>query len=83
MLQHLVNIVAFSDISIQHASNEVDTLLAQNIGYSQVTIHDLINTVEWILLVDNGVEENTQCPNVLLCAPIRLASENFRSGVIW
>jgi hypothetical protein len=78
----LVDVVALSNIAVQHAADEVNALFAQNIGDAQIAVHDLVDAVERILLVDNSVKENTECPYVLLCTPIRLASENFRSGVI-
>jgi hypothetical protein len=45
-------------------------------------VHDLVNAVEWVLLVDDGVEENAEGPNVLLLSTVRLAGKDFGSGVI-
>lgn len=45
-------------------------------------IENLVDVVEWILLVDNSVEENSKSPDVLFLTPVRLALEDFGSSVI-
>jgi hypothetical protein len=46
-------------------------------------IHDLVDRVEWVLLVDNGVEQDTEGPDVLLFATVGQATEDFGGGVIY
>lgn len=82
MLQNLVDIVSLFDVAIQHATDEVDTLIADCVRHTQVAIHDLINTVERIFLVDDGVEQDSESPYVLLFAIIRFAGKDFRCGVV-
>lgn len=82
MLGYLRDIGALSDIAVEHASDEVDALVAESERYAQITIHDLIDAVEWILLVDDGVKQDAECPNILLFATVRFASQHFRSCII-
>jgi hypothetical protein len=46
-------------------------------------IHDLVDGVEWVLLVDDGVEQDTEGPDILLFAAVRQAAEDFGGGVIY
>ena len=43
------------NISIQHAPDQINALLAHNPGNAQVVIHDLVDAVEGVFLVDEGV----------------------------
>jgi hypothetical protein len=45
-------------------------------------VHDLVDAVEGVLLVDDGVEQNAQRPDVLLFTAVWLACEDFRRGVV-
>ena len=56
MLKDLVDIVPLRKVTIQHAANEIDALLTDGVRYSKVAIHNLVNAVEWVLLIDDGVE---------------------------
>lgn len=82
MLQHLVDVEAARDVAVQHAADQVDALFTHGKGDTQVAIHDLVDAVEGVLLVDDGVQKNAKCPDVLLCTTIWLASKNFRSSII-
>ena len=74
MLEHLLNVISLADVAVQHAANQIDALLAHDERDAQVAVHDLVDAVKGILLVDDGVEEDAQRPNVLLFTPVRLAS---------
>jgi hypothetical protein len=37
----------------------MDAILAHDIGDSEVAIHDLVDAVEWVLFVDDGIEQDT------------------------
>ena len=45
-------------------------------------IHDLVDTVEGILLVDEGVKEDAQGPDILFLAAIGFSLEDFGGCVI-
>lgn len=83
MLNHLRNIKALCNIAIQHVANEVDALVAKRKGYSEIAIHNLINAVEGVLFIDDGVEKNSQGPYVLFPSAIWLAGQDLWSGVIY
>jgi len=70
------------DISVEHLADQVDAVLAHDVGDAQVVIHDFVNRVERVLLVDDCVEQDTQSPYVLLFAAIWRSAENLRGGVI-
>lgn len=55
MVEHLVDVVALGDITFQHAADEIDTLLAEYKGDAEVAVHNLVDAVKRVLLVDNGV----------------------------
>lgn len=82
MLQDLVDVISLLDVAIQHAADEVDTLVTDCVRHTQVAIHDFINAVERVLLVDDGVEQDAESPYVLLFAIIRFAGKDFRCGVV-
>lgn len=82
VLQNLGDGDASLDIAIEHQANQVQILFGHDIRYSQVVVHDLINAIEGILLVHNGVEKDSESPDVLLFAAIRLTGKNLWSSVI-
>lgn len=82
MLQHLIDIEAARDVADQHAADQIDALLTHDEGDPQVAVHDLVDAVERVLLVDDGIQKDAQCPDVLLCSTIGLTSKNFRSSII-
>lgn len=56
MLQHVPNTYSSLHIAIQHPSNKIDAVIAHHIRHSQVVIHDFIDTVERVLLVDDRIQ---------------------------
>jgi hypothetical protein len=82
VLHHFLDRNSGLHISIQHRAYQIDTVFAHDIWNAQIAVHDLVDAVEWILLVDDGVQQDTECPYVLLFAAVRLAGENFGGGVI-
>lgn len=83
MRQDLLDGQPFRDIAIEHLPDQIDTLLANDVGDAQVAVHNLVDAVEGVLLVDYGVEEDAESPDVLFLAAVGLAGENFGGGVIW
>ena len=45
-------------------------------------IEDLVDVVEWVFLVDDGVQQDAEGPDVLLCAAVGFSLEDFGGGVI-
>lgn len=72
MLQYFTDSYPLIDIPIEHQSDEIDTRIAHNIRNAQVMIHNLVDAVERVLLVDDCVEEDAQGPDVLLLAAVGL-----------
>ena len=46
-------------------------------------VHNLVNAVKGVLFVNDGIEEDTKSPDVLLFAAVGLAGENFGGSVIY
>ena len=82
MFQDLRNRDSPLDVTVEHQANEVKVLFRHDVRYSQVVVHNLVDTVEWILLVDNRVEKDAEGPHILLFAAVRLAGEHFGCSVI-
>ena len=45
-------------------------------------VEDLVDAVKGVLLVDEGVEEDAEGPDVLLLAAVGFALEDFGRGVV-
>ena len=82
MVQYLRDTQPPVDVTVEHALDQIDALLAHNPGDSQLMIHDLVDAVEGVLLVDEGVEQDTESPDVLFFAAVGTALEDFGSGII-
>lgn len=82
MFQNLCNCDPLIDVSVQHASDKVDTGFAHDIWYAQVVVHDLVDAVEGVLLVDDRVKQNAESPDILLFAAVGLAGEDFRGSIV-
>lgn len=83
MGQNLLYRQPLRDIAVEHLANQVDALVADDVGNAQVAVHDLVDAVEGVLLIDDGVQQDTEGPDVLFLAAVGLAGENFGGGVIW
>lgn len=82
MPQHLLDGIPPPDVPLEHAPHEVDALLGHDEGHAQVAVHDLVDAVEGVFLVDDGVEEDAQRPDVLLLAVVGLSGEDLGGGVV-
>lgn len=58
MLKYLGDVVALCNVAIEHTSDEINAFVANGKWNSQISIHDFIDTVKGILLVDDGVKQN-------------------------
>ena len=52
MLQNLCDGVALINGADEHVADEVNAVVAQFPWHSETVVHDLVDAVEWILLVD-------------------------------
>lgn len=66
MVQHSLNANPPLNVSIKHLPNQVNAILTHHIWYPEVMIHDLVYTIERVLFVHNRVEEDAECPYILL-----------------
>ncbi len=57
MTQHLLNGHPLLDIAIEHQPDQINAILAHDEWNTQPMIHNLIDTVERILLVDDGIQQ--------------------------
>lgn len=71
MLQDCLNTNSSFHISIEHLSDEIQVVVAHDIRYSQVVVHNLVDAIERIFFVHDGVQEDSESPDVLLFASIR------------
>lgn len=58
MLEHGLDTDTAIDIAVEHFPDQVDTVLAHDVGDAEVVVHDLVDGVEGVLLVDDGVEQD-------------------------
>lgn len=82
MVQDLLDIYPSIQIPIQHLADQINACLAHDIGHTKISIHDLVDAVEWILLVYDGVEEDPESPDVLLFATVWLPGKDFGRRII-
>lgn len=82
MVQNLTDRNPLLDIPIKHQAYKVDALLAHDPRHSEVVIHDLVYTIERVLFVNDGVEQDAQGPDVLLLTAVSAAREDFGGGVV-
>jgi hypothetical protein len=73
VVQHLLDGVSLGNVPVEHSPDEIDAFVADCVRHAQVTVHYLIDAVEWVLLVHDGVQEDAQRPNILLLASVWLA----------
>ena len=82
MFHDLGNRQPLIDISIQHGLDQLNARLAHDPRYPQLMVHDLVDAVEGVFFVDEGVEEDAEGPDVLLFAAVGFALEDFGGGVV-
>src|SRR5215470_9847336 len=62
MFQHLTNRDSLIDIAVEHQPYKIDAGFTHDVRYAQVVIHDLVDAVEGIFLVEDSVEQDSQSP---------------------
>ena len=82
MLENLADRDPLLHVAVQHEPHEIDALLAHDPGDTEVVVHDLVDGVEGVFLVDDGVDQDAESPDVLLLPTIRVAREDLRRSVV-
>jgi hypothetical protein len=71
------------NVTIEHRADEVNAVFREGKEWdSEGVVKDLIDIVERVLLVYDGVEENAQSPDILLLASVRSSLEDFGRGIV-
>lgn len=55
MIQYFLDSNPGIDVSIKQCAYQLDAIFAHYIRNAEVTVHDFVNAVEWVLLVDDSV----------------------------
>lgn len=74
MSEHFSNGESVVNVAIEHRADEVNAIFRERKeGNAEGVVKDLIDVVERVLFVDNGVKKNAESPDVLFLASIRSA----------
>lgn len=74
MSEHFGNGESVVNVAIEHRADEVNAIFRERKeGNAEGVVKDLIDVVERVLFVDNGVKKNAESPDVLFLASIRSA----------
>ena len=82
MIQDVLDADAALDVAIEHLTDQVDAVLAHDVRDAQVVVHDLVDAVERVLLVDDGIQQDTERPDVLLFTSVGQAPKDFWCCVV-
>lgn len=82
MLQYFLNCYPGVNIPVEHCSYQINALFTHDIRNPKIAVHNLVNAVEWILFVDDGVKKDAECPDILLLTTIGFSGKDFGCCVI-
>lgn len=83
MFNDLGNGQPFIHVPIEHFANQIDTVLRERQKrYPQWMVHDFVDIIKGVFLIDHRVQKNSKSPDVLLFTSVWSALKNFRSGVV-
>lgn len=72
------------DIAVKHFPDQVDAIFGKGKeGHTQRMVENLIDVVERVLFVDDGVKQNSKRPHILFLAAVGFALKNFGCSVVW
>lgn len=72
------------DVTVEHSADKIDAVLGEwEKGDSKGVIKNFVDVVEWILLVNDSIEQNAQSPHVLFFAAVGFALEDFGCRIIY
>lgn len=82
VLLHLRNCESLIDIAVQHRLDQINIPIGHDPRDPQLVVKDLIDAVKGVFLIDEGVEQYTQGPDILFLTAVGFALEDFRSCII-
>ena len=82
MLHDLSDGISLINFAVQHRFDEINGILAHDPRDAKLVIYDLVNAVERIFFVDEGVEQDPEGPDILLFAAVRDSTQYLRCGII-
>lgn len=83
MTSHFPYTDSLIDIAVQHSPDQFDASLADHVRHTQIMVHNLIDAVERILLVQDSIQQDAQGPDILTWTHVRFTGEDFWSCIIW
>lgn len=84
MLEHLGDGQTVVDVTVQHLADQINAGFGKGKERdAEGVIEDLVDVVEWVLLVDNCVQQDTQSPDILFLAAVGFALEDLGGRVIY
>jgi len=57
-------------ISIEHGADQVNAVFTHDVWHTEISVHDLVDAVEGIFLVHDGIQQDAESPDVLLFAAV-------------
>lgn len=82
VVHYLCNREALVDVPIEHRLDQIDRRLTQNPRYSKLVIHNLVDAVERIFFVHEGIEQDAKSPNILFFSTVGFSLQYFWSSVV-
>lgn len=70
MFHNLTNCKTLIDIPVQHRLDQVDARFTHDPRDSELVVHYFINAVEGVLLIDEGVKQDPERPDILFFAAV-------------
>lgn len=84
VLEHLGDGQTVVDVAVQHLADQIDAGFGEGKeGDAEGVIEDLVDVVEWVLLVDDRVQQDTQRPDILFLAAVRFALKDLGGRIIY
>lgn len=84
MLEHLGDGQTVVNVAVQHLADQIDAGVGEREeGDAEGLIEDLVDIVEWVLLVNDRVQQDTQSPDILFLAAVGFALEDLGGRVIY
>lgn len=83
VLEHLGNGQTVVNVAVQHLPDQINAGFREGKeGNAEGVVEDLIDIVEWILLVDDCVQQDAQRPNVLFLAAVGFTLEDLGGSIV-
>jgi hypothetical protein len=71
------------DVSVKHLSDQVDAVLRKRKErHAEGMVKDLVDVIERVLFVNDGVKQDSEGPNILFFTAVGFTLENFRCSIV-